>query len=1328
MPAVVDNASGRGVALKVKAKRKPKPVTIVPGLGEVTRPTPRMRNAARTAERAKPKPRTPRKPTAAEQQLTKARANLEDAKEKQRRGAARAVRNRKPDPKGPFTKKPVEGMLKAEADAIKSLSSLRASNPDAYERQLKKSGQRERATAGPRGQTVEHFRGRTTGEILTDRPTIKLPRAKKMTVAGFRGQTKPTQQAGVPGGKLLETAVRNAPKNFGDIATGMPTSLVYAAAHPVQAVKDTAKEYAKIATKPEESLAERPVSTVLAASGVTRGVGMGIGKVARVRAARRARAAGVDASSARPHATLPGTKLKEPRRANRGALKRRSQRLSDEQAPPRMTGREVQRQVDEHYDLTLRRSQRARDIAARRAQEQGLGDEETAARIQAAGEGAQRGSDSIFARRFGAHQRPSVGKRETDAAKAAREQAEETKNQAKQVKDAAKAEVAARKAERGSPSAHQTQLEAQRAAALAELASLDREHLTAQLSHERARGNARVSTARRKASPVLADLHTQLKKAQKEDAVVGDRGPRTPKASNVKAKGDKPVVVTPASGPKPRNVSQEVREARQAVSVADRFVNQVASKGTERVTYHRRAEAAAQHAVDLIKVQIQKEEDAASRLEGESTGRYKLGRMTAGMGRRINTQSVKLGNLHDALGDAQRLLDQARTRTAGTHESEVGRARAAADEAREGLKGKEAEERTIKASTLAELRGKIADENRRLSGVGPKQADELLSALDALDVSAAAKHAGRQAIRELGTQIQAERGATRLNQRAAVQAAEADRQAALAEFVARRGEHRTAKQTHISTKATAATAPLKGAAKQGRIFEHRYDANKVAERLNEAGHEVNLSDAPLKSPFRFGYTDQGIRPQLASNTTVPLEYTVVEVPGGRFAVVPHLASEQRRLHNVVGTSKATNAMLLRDTRRGFTRAVLPFSPKWLGGQAGEAGLRSAVEGAGPLDWMRLRRVVRRMNEIEPGSGDEFMMRLPGTHFDVTGEARQALDTPTLAERYKGRWPEQPMAALTAMGQTAPGTLAKQGFAKWNQIVLGKINNAIERGTISAMTGHAIKRDLMNERFMGLTAGAIDDAARGLMDTPRQIAASRAAADMYGKYSNFSPEMRSAITHWTPFLPWYINTLRFLKNTVRDHPIKSSLAVALNSASEDWRSERGLSLYSEDGDRVPDWQLGGYPIVGDKISRVGQFTPFGAFSDPIGALGGLGLPQAGSAFLAAAGVDWTGKPLRDSATGKPFNWKQKGIKTGVSLGESMIPLASQGLRWSGLGPRYIDRKDPESIVPLRSRLAREIPLWPLGDVGGGGGGGMDFEIPEIPEIEVPEIPEIPEFGG
>jgi hypothetical protein len=540
MPVAYDRPGGGSTTRAPKPKPKPKAplyapqikkrpsssraVTHVPGLGAVTRPTPRMHQAARAVARAKPKSKPKPKPTAAQRE------------------------------RGPFTKHPVKGMLDAEHRAIGALGALHASDPKKYETALAKAKLAERATAGPRGQTVEHFKGRTIGEHLTDRPVKKLPPKRNITVAGYRGQTMPKSVKASLGGDLLKTALQNAPKNLGDIATGMPTSLAYAAAHPVQAVKDTAKEYKDIATNPEKAISERPVSTALAVSGVARAPGLVAGRVVRAHRSYRARRAGTaPASNARPDAGLPGTKLKEPRKGSRGVYSRGHQRRADAQhGPGRMTAREVQRQVDEHYDLTQRHAQRARDKAARRAKAQGLSAEDTATRVAEAGQGAQRGMDSVFARRFGAHQRPSVGRRETQASKAARDADHEAKEQAFHVKEQAKAEVAARKSERGTPSAHQTHLEEQRAAALAELAHLEREHLSAQVSHERARGNARVSVARRKTSPALAGLHAQLKRAGRRMPSSRDRSRATSRTRCARHASLSPRPTEPSTRSRPR--------------------------------------------------------------------------------------------------------------------------------------------------------------------------------------------------------------------------------------------------------------------------------------------------------------------------------------------------------------------------------------------------------------------------------------------------------------------------------------------------------------------------------------------------------------------------------------------------------------------------------------------------------------------------------------------------------------------------------------------------------------------------------------------------------
>jgi hypothetical protein len=90
---------------------------------------------------------------------------------------------------------------------------------------------------------------------------------------------------------------------------------------------------------------------------------------------------------------------------------------------------------------------------------------------------------------------------------------------------------------------------------------------------------------------------------------------------------------------------------------------------------------------------------------------------------------------------------------------------------------------------------------------------------------------------------------------------------------------------------------------------------------------------------------------------------VVSKAGDKHAVSPTSSPQRLQKHGGVGTSKAPGAKLLRQSRGMFTRAVLPYRPTWLSGQAIEGTVRAAVQGAGPTSYLR----ARKLKERRPGA-------------------------------------------------------------------------------------------------------------------------------------------------------------------------------------------------------------------------------------------------------------------------------------------------------------------------------------------------------------------------
>jgi hypothetical protein len=320
---------------------------------------------------------------------------------------------------------------------------------------------------------------------------------------------------------------------------------------------------------------------------------------------------------------------------------------------------------------------------------------------------------------------------------------------------------------------------------------------------------------------------------------------------------------------------------------------------------------------------------------------------------------------------------------------------------------------------------------------------------------------------------------------------------------------------------------------------------------------------------------QAVADRLNRDSTV--EFSVMKVDGKRYGVVPQIAKARLARHKTVGKSPALGAAMLRTTGRAFRASVLPLSQKWLAGQAVEAGIRSVVAGAGPMDLLRMGKVVKKLNAERPGAGDELAMRITGGQFGLTGTAREFANGRSLADEFSKTALAKPAAVATKVGQTAPLRAVRTGWNGYTRAVMGGINGVFENTARKAMAGQAIRSGrLMEHKIIGLSDRAITDAAKGLHGTEAQIELGRAVDRMYGRYQKFSPDVREQLLHFAPFAPWTANVVTFLTRVLPvDHPVKAALLADINALEEDWRKSHGLSLLdpnhkpSVPARRIPD---------------------------------------------------------------------------------------------------------------------------------------------------------------
>jgi hypothetical protein len=380
---------------------------------------------------------------------------------------------------------------------------------------------------------------------------------------------------------------------------------------------------------------------------------------------------------------------------------------------------------------------------------------------------------------------------------------------------------------------------------------------------------------------------------------------------------------------------------------------------------------------------------------------------------------------------------------------------------------------------------------------------------------------------------------------------------------------------------------------------------------------------------------------------------VVRKAGDKHAVVPDFVAERLKKHENVGTSMAPIAKALRVSRGAFTRAVLPYRATWLSGQAIEGVGRSLIEGAGPTSYLRAHKLLERHPEVAKPLTDRAVPagKIGKVMKEFAGERKTLID----------EFPDNPIAhALTGFGKVRGIKQVRALHHAVSGAVFNHLNARVLEGIPqTAMLGRALKKHpLMEHHILGLSDKAIDEAARGLQGTHTQVELARAVQRAYGKYSNFGPLLRESIVHWTPFVPWTLNAVKFLTSVLpKDHPILTALMADANVAAEDWRKSHRLSL--RDKNKLPFFDMGGYPTDGgNSVLRIGHYTPFGAAVDPTGGLANMVLPQfAGFYGAVKYGVDWKGQELRHGDH-SPYSPAETWLYGLGQLAEGMIPLAEQ----------------------------------------------------------------------
>lgn len=432
---------------------------------------------------------------------------------------------------------------------------------------------------------------------------------------------------------------------------------------------------------------------------------------------------------------------------------------------------------------------------------------------------------------------------------------------------------------------------------------------------------------------------------------------------------------------------------------------------------------------------------------------------------------------------------------------------------------------------------------------------------------------------------------------------------------------------------------------------------------------------------------------------------------GTYSIIPKAAADELKAQ-VTPAIRGPIATTLRGVSGGFRRAVLATSPSWFSGNLIEGVLRGAISGVRPGDKQLFNRIVAEIAKTNPRLADELRSRVAGGgHYQSADRADRA----GILQQYEHTSVKPVAQALERFWEKSGPREAAGLWKSWSHVVFNQLSGRMESSIQSSMAGAALRHGQLIDtktfhRVIKVNDKAVEQAAKGLTDTNEQAALGEEVARMYGRYDGFTADTRHAISTYTPFAAWLFNAANFVLNVLpRDHPTAVLVATVQERATRQIREDAHL-------DDLPDWLKGSIPMSHGRKLRLIRYTPFGAFTDPLGTVQGTVLPQFSGPLAAMRGEDWKGKKLRD-ADGKPLGGGGLSLAAAQAFMESTVPLYGIIKRVSQKGPSALNPLQP--IGPPAAKSGSTTPTTtdrtsdPTGDgidfstYNGGGVSGIDF---------------------
>lgn len=304
--------------------------------------------------------------------------------------------------------------------------------------------------------------------------------------------------------------------------------------------------------------------------------------------------------------------------------------------------------------------------------------------------------------------------------------------------------------------------------------------------------------------------------------------------------------------------------------------------------------------------------------------------------------------------------------------------------------------------------------------------------------------------------------------------------------------------------------------------------------------------------------------------------------------------------------------------QAFRHTVLSTSTKWLFGNSLESYLRMQINELTPVQIART---------IKAGKKFEQDLAKQGKLGKQRSDELRATAGPGMFLGQKNLDLYQPDAAVASFARK----IRQSGFGPGKKIgpkgivdLWDSYRNAVttfngvmaETSIYHYALGKEVRQEVQQltglwDRAMSKAGPAYEAVVQGALDS-NKIAQYADAVDLVrGRYANLSPTGRYFVNTYTPFAPWYVNSLHFFAITLPvHHPVKTGILAAVSRGTAEERDKLNL----------PPWAQG-VPMGDGRVLPVQHFLPTGITESGTEGVTSLVLPQISSIGLNLAGQSW-----------------------------------------------------------------------------------------------------------